>query len=60
MPAAVFFLWTEERFKEEQPFKGVRIAAELVEEISVWGQGVYIMPAFGRYNLAAEIIEVVR
>ncbi len=42
-----------ERAKEE----GVKIAVELVHQIQEWGQGIYIMPAFGRYDLAAEIIE---
>jgi homocysteine S-methyltransferase len=42
------------------PQEGLRIAAELVEEIKSWGQGIYIMPAFGRYDLAAEIIEAVQ
>lgn len=40
--------------------EGVRIATELTEEIKDWGQGIYIMPAFGRYDLAAEIIDVIR
>jgi methionine synthase I (cobalamin-dependent)/5,10-methylenetetrahydrofolate reductase len=39
---------------------GVEIAVELAEQIKEWGQGVYIMPAFGRYDLAAEIVEAVR
>ena len=37
--------------------EGVRIAGELIEQIKVWSQGIYLMPAFGRYDLAAEIIE---
>jgi homocysteine S-methyltransferase len=45
---------------EDAPREGVRIAAELVQEIKTWGQGIYMMPAFGRYDLAAEIIEAVR
>lgn len=45
---------------EDAPLEGVRIAVELVEQIKTWGQGIYIMPAFGRYDLAAEIIEAVR
>jgi len=44
----------------ETPQEGVRIAAELVEQVRGWGQGIYIMPAFGRYDLAAEIIEAVQ
>ena len=45
---------------EAAPKEGVRITAELVDEIKPWGQGVYIMPAFGRYDLAAEIVERIR
>ncbi len=44
---------------EDSPRKGVRIAVELTEQVKEWGQGVYIMPAFGRYDLAAEIIEAI-
>jgi methionine synthase I (cobalamin-dependent)/5,10-methylenetetrahydrofolate reductase len=40
--------------------EGVRIAIELIQDIKTWGQGIYLMPAFGRYDLAAEIIEKIR
>jgi homocysteine S-methyltransferase len=42
------------------PREGVRIAVELIEQVRGWGQGIYIMPPFGRYDLAAEIIEEIR
>jgi homocysteine S-methyltransferase len=42
---------------EHAPHEGVRIAVELVEQMRAWAQGVYIMPQFGRYDLAADIIE---
>jgi methionine synthase I (cobalamin-dependent)/5,10-methylenetetrahydrofolate reductase len=42
------------------PWEGVRIAVELIEQVRELGQGIYIMPAFGRYDLAAEIIEGIR
>lgn len=45
---------------ENSPKEGVIIAAELVEQIRTWSQGIYIMPAFGRYDLAAEIVDAVR
>jgi len=45
---------------EVAPQEGVLIAAELVEGIKAWGQGIYVMPAFGRYDLAAEIIEATK
>jgi homocysteine S-methyltransferase len=40
--------------------EGVKIAIELAEQIKAWGQGVYIMPAFGRYDLAAEVVETIK
>lgn len=40
--------------------KGVRNAIELLQELSQVVQGAYIMPAFSRYDLAAEIIEAIR
>jgi homocysteine S-methyltransferase len=42
---------------EDAAEEGVQISIELAQQIKEWGQGVYIMPAFGRYDLAAEIIE---
>lgn len=45
---------------EEAPREGVRIAAELAEELREFANGLYIMPAFGRYDLAAELIEAVK
>jgi methionine synthase I (cobalamin-dependent)/5,10-methylenetetrahydrofolate reductase len=39
---------------------GIEIATETVEEIKSYVQGIYIMPAFNRYDCAAEIIEFVR
>lgn len=40
--------------------EGVRIALELVERMRTWARGVYLMLAFGRYDLAAEVVEGVR
>lgn len=45
---------------EEAPFEGVRIAVELIQQIRSYANGLYIMPAFGRFDLVAEIIETVR
>ena len=42
---------------EDAPQEGVRIALELIDEMRAWAGGIYLMPAFHRYNLAAEIIE---
>ena len=35
---------------------GVKIAEELVDEIRGFAQGIYIMPQFNRYDIAAEIV----
>ena len=37
--------------------EGIRITVELAEQIRPWGQGIYIMPQFNRYDVVAEIIE---
>jgi homocysteine S-methyltransferase len=39
---------------------GVKLAVELVQQLKGLAQGVYIMPAFGRYDHAAEIIEAIQ
>ncbi|MFZ5820776.1 MAG: bifunctional homocysteine S-methyltransferase/methylenetetrahydrofolate reductase, partial [Chloroflexota bacterium] len=39
---------------------GVELAVELIEGIKGWAQGIYMMPQFHRYDLAAEIIEAVK
>jgi homocysteine S-methyltransferase len=45
---------------DDGPHEGVRIAVELIEQIRGWAQGIYLMPAFNRYDLAAEIIEAIK
>ncbi|HET7011727.1 MAG TPA: bifunctional homocysteine S-methyltransferase/methylenetetrahydrofolate reductase [Anaerolineales bacterium] len=42
------------------PAEGVRIARELLEALRNEIQGVYLMPAFQRYDLAAEVVEAAR
>ena len=42
---------------EGAPQAGVRIALRLVEQMRSFTRGIYLMPAFNRYDLAAEIIE---
>lgn len=37
--------------------EGVRIAQEILAEMQPFVQGVYLMPAFGRYDLVADIID---
>ena len=39
------------------PHEGVRIAIESISEMRDWASGVYLMPAFNRYDLAAEVGE---
>lgn len=39
---------------------GVKLAAELALQLKEKVQGIYLMPAFGRYDHAAEIIEVIQ
>jgi len=45
---------------ENAPEVGVKLAVELLQALSEVVQGAYIMPAFGRYDLAAEVIEHAR
>lgn len=40
--------------------EGVRIAVELAQRMRSWAQGIYLMPQFSRYDLAAEIVERVK
>ncbi len=38
--------------------EGVRMAQELLEDLVPLSQGVYLMPSFGRYEVAAEVLDV--
>ncbi len=49
-----------EQAGENAPAEGVKIAAEIIEQLRGWAAGVYIMPAFSRYDLAAEVVEAAR
>jgi homocysteine S-methyltransferase len=40
--------------------EGVKIAIEIINELRSSIQGIYIMPAFSRFDLAAEVIEAVK
>jgi homocysteine S-methyltransferase len=42
------------------PSEGVRQAVALLAELRGLVRGAYLMPAFGRYDLAAEILDTVR
>jgi homocysteine S-methyltransferase len=37
--------------------EGVRIASEIIEELRPSVQGVYLIPVFGRYDLAADVLD---
>lgn len=39
---------------------GVELAVELIEQLKGWAAGIYMMPQFHRYDMAAEIIEAVK
>ncbi|HMK07802.1 MAG TPA: methylenetetrahydrofolate reductase, partial [Anaerolineales bacterium] len=48
------------RASAEAPEEGVRLALELVEGLHGRAQGIYLMPSFHRYDLAAAVIEGVK
>jgi homocysteine S-methyltransferase len=45
---------------EEAPQEGVRIAVELIQQLRSWSKGIYLMPAFNRYDLAVQILDQVK
>lgn len=45
---------------ENAPQEGVRIASELIEQMRAWAQGIYLMPAFNRFDLAGDIVEAAK
>ena len=46
------------RMAENPQAEGVAIAREIAEELRPHVRGFYIMPAFGRYDLAADILDL--
>ncbi len=38
--------------------EGVKMAQELLQELVPYAEGVYLMPSFGRYEVAAEVLDV--
>jgi len=38
--------------------EGVKIAQELLADLRPYAQGVYLMPSFGRYEVAAEVLDI--
>lgn len=49
-----------EKSGDKGAFTGIEIALELTEKLKPRSQGLYIMPAFKRYDLAAQIVESVK
>ena len=45
---------------EDSSKTGINIAIELVEQIRPQINGIYLMPAFSRYDASAEVVEAVR
>jgi len=58
IPASV--LTRMQKAGDDGPDEGVRIAVELVEELRPNIHGIYLMPAFNRFDLAAGVIEDIR
>jgi homocysteine S-methyltransferase len=40
--------------------EGVKMAQDLLEQLVPYAEGVYLMPSFGRYEVAAEVLDVVK
>ncbi len=45
---------------ENAPHEGIRIALELIERMRPWARGIYLMPQFNRYDLAAELVDGIK
>lgn len=61
VPGIVIPAEMKKRIKEagqDAPKEGVRISVELIEQMRSWANGVYLMPQFNRFDLAAEIVEL--
>jgi homocysteine S-methyltransferase len=54
--------WALDRMRKSSDGRkeGIKIAREALEQLRTLVQGVYVMPMFGRYDSAAEVIEVVK
>jgi len=59
LPSIILPDWTLERMRkaEDGRQEGIKIAREALLELREVLQGVYVMPMFGRYDSAAEVIE---
>jgi len=45
---------------EKASLEGIKIAIELIEQMRPFVQGIYLMPPFNRFDMAAEIIDAVK
>jgi len=45
---------------EDAPQEGVKIAQELLDQMQDMIQGAYIIPSFGKYELAAEVVAYIK
>ncbi len=54
--------WVLERMRgaSDERREGIRIAQEALDQLQPLVQGVYVMPMLGRFDSAAEVIEVVK
>jgi len=48
------------RSSHDERLEGVRIAQEALEQLRPMVQGIYVMPMFGRYDSAADVVEVLK
>ena len=46
--------------QDQSAEEGARIAVDLIRQLRSWSQGIYLMPAFHRYDLAVQVIEQVK
>jgi methionine synthase I (cobalamin-dependent)/5,10-methylenetetrahydrofolate reductase len=46
--------------EDQSEQEGVRISVELIQRARPWSHGIYLMPAFHRYDLAVQVIEQVK
>jgi homocysteine S-methyltransferase len=45
------------RAGDESAEEGVRIAVNLIEQMRSYASGIYLMPAFNRYDLAVQVLD---
>jgi homocysteine S-methyltransferase len=45
------------RAARDERIAGIRVAQEALEQLRPMVQGIYVMPMFGRYDSAAEVVE---